>query len=91
VVPELQTIQESVQVEVMTVVEDSELSPERFNQIAEAQTSPETDVGVAIFPEEQAAFETVFGEIQGIEQEFLTQREQLLQAEGKVRKLWAEA
>jgi hypothetical protein len=84
VVPELQAIQESAQTEVMTVVEESGLSPERFNQIAQAQTSPEVEAeaAVEITPDEQTAFETVFNEIQRIEQEFLTQREQLLQAEG---------
>jgi K+/H+ antiporter YhaU regulatory subunit KhtT len=82
VIPELQTIQEAAQAEVITAVEASGLSPERFNEIAEAQSSPEAAGEVDVSSEEQAAFETVVSEIQTIEQDFLTQREEILQAEG---------
>jgi len=82
VIPELQTIQESAQANVMTVVETSGLSAERFNQIAQAQTSPEATGQVEISSEEQAAFETAIAEIQQIEQGFLAQRDELLQSQG---------
>jgi TolA-binding protein len=82
VIPELQTIQESAQAEVIAVVEESGLSPERFNEIAEAQSAPPETEEVTVTREEQAAFEAVASEIQQIETNFLTQREALLQAEG---------
>lgn len=82
VIPELQTIQESAQAEVTTAVEESGLSAERFNQIAQAQSSPEAGGEVEISPEEAAAFEFVVGEIQQIEQDFLAQRQEILTAQG---------
>jgi hypothetical protein len=82
VIPELQTIQEAAQAQVITAVEESGLTPERFNTIAEAQAAPEEAGEVDITNEEQDAFETVTSEIQQIETDFLAQREELLQAEG---------
>lgn len=82
IIPELQTIQEAAQAEVISAVEESGLTAERFNEIATVQTSPETAEEVEISSEEEAAFETVTGEIEQIEADFLTEREALLQAEG---------
>lgn len=82
VIPDLQTIQTAAQANVVTVVEDSGLTAERFNEIAEAQASGESAEAVNVSSEEQAAFEVVTGEIEQIESDFLSQREELLEAEG---------
>ncbi len=82
VIPDLQTIQADAQAEVATAVEDSGLSAERFNQIAQAQASPEAVGEVEISSEEATAFEAIVTEIQQIEQDFLTQRQAILESQG---------
>ena len=82
VIPELQTLQEQAQAEVMTLVEESGLSAERYNEIAEAQASPEAVSEADVSESEQIAFDTVASGIQEIEADFLSQRETILEAEG---------
>jgi len=82
IIPELQTLQEAAQAEVITAVEGSGLTAERFNEIANAQASPEETDAVEVSSEEEAAFEAATSEIEQIETDFLTQRESLLQSEG---------
>ncbi len=82
VVPELQAIQQSAQAGVAAAIEESGLTRERFSELYQAQESPEAASDATASPEEQQSFSVAFAEIQQIEQEIQSQREQVLADEG---------
>lgn len=82
VVPELQAIQQSAQEGVAAAIEGSGLTRERFSELYQAQDSPEANPETSVSPEEQEAFSVAYAEIQEIEQEIQSQREQVLASEG---------
>jgi Domain of unknown function (DUF4168) len=80
-VPQLQAIERSTQQEVVQAIEESGISRERFGQLYQQQTS-----GSAIEPaptaEEQENFTQAYSSIQKIQQDALSEREQIIQAQG---------
>ncbi|MEA5515842.1 DUF4168 domain-containing protein [Nodularia sp. UHCC 0506] len=81
-IPALQEIGQTSQQMAVQIIEQSGLSVERFQELSEAQQSPGTTPSSPATPEEQQSFNLVAPEIQSIQQETLTQQEELVRAGG---------
>jgi hypothetical protein len=81
-ITQLQSIQQETQVELLQVVEGQGLTPERFNEIAEAQQSPEGATATEISESELQSFEQAANEITAIRQQTQTRFQEAVQAEG---------
>jgi hypothetical protein len=81
-IAQLQTIQQETQTELLQIVEGQGLTPDRFNQIAEAQQNPQAATDVEISDEELQSFEQAANEITAVRQQTQTRFQEAVQAEG---------
>lgn len=81
-IAQLQTIQQETQTELLQIVEGQGLTPDRFNEIAEAQQNPEAATDVEISDEELQSFEQAANEITAVRQQTQTRFQEVVQAEG---------
>lgn len=81
-IAQLQTIQQETQTELLQIVEGQGLTPDRFNEIAEAQQNPEAAPAVEISDEELQSFEQAASEITAIRQQTQARFQEAVQAEG---------
>ncbi|TVP60025.1 MAG: DUF4168 domain-containing protein [Nodularia sp. (in: Bacteria)] len=82
VIPSLQEIGQASQQRSVQIIEQSPLSVERFQELSEAQQSPEAQPSSPVTPEEEQSFNQVASEIQLIQQETLSQQEEVVRAGG---------
>jgi hypothetical protein len=81
-IAQLQTIQQETQTELLQIVEGQGLTPDRFNQIAEAQQNPQAATNVEISDEELQSFEQAANEITAVRQQTQARLQEAVQAEG---------
>jgi hypothetical protein len=81
-IAQLQTIQQETQTELLQIVEGQGLTPDRFNQIAEAQQNPQAATDVEISDEELQSFEQAANESTAVRQQTQTRFQEAVQAEG---------
>jgi hypothetical protein len=82
VIPSLQAINQTAQQKFAQVIEQSDLSVERFQELAQAQQSPEAQPSTPATPEEQQSFNQIASAIQSIQQETLAEQEQVVRSGG---------
>lgn len=81
-VPQLQEIEQSARQEVDQAIEASGLGRDRFNELYQAQQTPEAAVSSEATDEEQQSFEQIVGQIDSIKQDVRTQQDEVIRAEG---------
>ncbi|MBD1999682.1 DUF4168 domain-containing protein [Leptolyngbya sp. FACHB-541] len=81
-IAQLQTIQQETQTELLQIVEGQGLTPDRFNEIAEAQQNPQAGADVEISDEELQSFEQAANEITTVRQQTQARFQEAVQAEG---------
>lgn len=81
-IAQLQSIQQETQTELLQIVEGQGLTPDRFNQIAEAQQNPQAATDVEISDEELQSFEQAANEITAVRQQTQARLQEAVQAEG---------
>lgn len=81
-IAQLQTIQQETQTELLQIVEGQGLTPDRFNEIAEAQQNPQAAPSVEISDEELQNFEQAANEITAVRQQTQARFQEAVQAEG---------
>jgi hypothetical protein len=89
VIPELQSIELAAQQEVDTVIEESNLTPQRFGELYQIQQDS-GDLASTATPAEQSAFEDVTSQIDTIEAQVLSRQDEAIRAEGLEPERFAE-
>lgn len=82
VIPELQEIDQAARQQVMQAIEQSGLSIDRFRELYQTQQVPGAEPSSSVTPEEQESFNQASSQIQSIEQETLSQQEQVIRNGG---------
>jgi hypothetical protein len=82
VIPKLQEIGQTAQQKFAQVIEKSPLSVERFQELVQAQQSPEAKPSTPVTPEEQQSFNQVVTQIQSIQRETFSEQEQVVRDGG---------
>ncbi|YAF96989.1 MAG: DUF4168 domain-containing protein [Nodularia sp. CChRGM 3473] len=82
VIPKLQEIGQTAQQKFAQAIQQSGLSIERFQELSQTQQSPEANPSTPATPEEQKSFNQASSQIQSIEQETLSQQEQVVRDGG---------
>ncbi|WP_414563900.1 MULTISPECIES: DUF4168 domain-containing protein [unclassified Anabaena] len=82
VIPRLQEIGQTAQQKFAQVIEKSDLSVERFQELVQAQQSPEAKPSTPVTPEEQQSFNQVVTQIQSIQRETFSEQEQVVRSGG---------
>ncbi|MBE9051505.1 DUF4168 domain-containing protein [Nostocales cyanobacterium LEGE 11386] len=82
VIPKLQEIGQTAQQKFAQAIQQSGLSIERFQELSQTQQSPEANSSTPATPEEQKSFNQASSQIQSIEQETLSQQEQVVRDGG---------
>lgn len=81
-IPSLQAINQTAQQKFVQVIEKSDLSIERFQELAQAQQSPEAQPAKPATPQEQQSFNQIATEIQTIQKETLAEQEKTVRDGG---------
>ncbi|MDH6088534.1 DUF4168 domain-containing protein [Umezakia ovalisporum] len=81
-IPALQEIGQTAQQRTTQALEQSGISLERFQELSQAQDSPEPQLSSPPTPEEQKSFNQVKSQIQLIQEETLSQHEQVVRSVG---------
>lgn len=89
-IEQFQSIQSGAQQQANQILQEEQLSPERFNQIMQTQQNPEAQPSSEISAEEREKFDRVSTQLGELQESTRTQMEQALQQEGLPRERFAE-
>lgn len=89
-IQQFQSIQSGAQQQANQILQEEELSPERFNQILQTQQNPEAQPSSEISSEEREKFDRVSSQLGQLQETTRTQMEQALQEEGLPRERFSQ-